>query len=117
MFWVSYDSIFYILNDYSRHLCRGPNQIQSCHRTDKVFGLMVTEGTSFTNGTDAYWKEYPEFALTKPKSSHVLLTVPRTFAPKCRNQDWFHAINPHYVLLIKRPQKEFMNFNVSASLA
>jgi hypothetical protein len=60
------------------------DQKQICTRTNKVYGLYETTGTNNTEGTDAFWKELPDQALSKPRSSHVLLTVPRTFAPKCK---------------------------------
>ena len=60
---------------------RGKLERQVCKRTNKVFGLTLRTGS--TESTDAYWQEFPEYALTKAKSGHVLLSVPESYADFC----------------------------------
>lgn len=63
-------------------ICTGnQNARQVCQRSDKVFGLTPTPGLE--NITNAYWQDYPAYALTQKKSGHALLSVPKSYVPQC----------------------------------
>ena len=53
-----------------------------CERTDKVFGLTLVPGSLEPN--NATWQELPDHVLSKAKSGHVLLTVPKSYVPFCK---------------------------------
>ena len=46
-----------------------------------MFGLTLVPGSTESN--NATWQEYPDEVLSKAKSGHVLLTVPKSYAPLC----------------------------------
>ncbi len=54
---------------------------QTCKRVDKVQALV--EVNSGSSSREAKWIELPSQTLSKPKSSHGLLTVPYTYAYGC----------------------------------
>ena len=53
----------------------------ACARTDKILTLQSMGANEA--GTSAKWLESP-LTLKQPKSSHTLLIVPKTYAPKCK---------------------------------
>ena len=60
----------------------GNHDRQVCERTDKVFGLTLVPGSLEPN--NATWQELPDHVLSKAKSGHVLLTVPKSYVPFCK---------------------------------
>lgn len=62
---------------------RNYKQKQVCERTNKVFQLTETEGSTSADGTDANWIEQKSSSMKTARSGHATLTVPKDFAPKC----------------------------------
>ena len=60
----------------------------SCERSDKILTLVQPKVSNYTDGTDAHWEVSKTLKLKRPKSSHTLLLVPRTYASKCKLVNW-----------------------------